>query len=80
MRWLVVRDGLATSGAGLIAGLIVAMLATGVVASQLYGISRLDPVAFVLAPLALLAVTVMASYLPARRAARMNPVTALRND
>jgi predicted permease len=80
VRWLIVRDGLATSGAGVVAGLVAAALATGVVASQLHGISRLDPVAFGGAPLVLLAVTAVASYLPARRAARMNPVTALRND
>jgi len=80
VRWLVVRDGLMTSGAGVIAGLVVSVLATGVVASQLYGISRLDPAAFAVAPLVLLVVTALASYLPARRAARLNPVTALRND
>ena len=80
VRWLVVRDGLVTSGAGVIAGLVVSVLATGMVSSQLYGISRLDPAAFAAAPLALLAVTVLASYLPARRAARLSPVTALRND
>ena len=80
VRWLVVRDGLMTSGAGVVAGLIVALLTTGVVASQLYGISRLDPIAFAVAPLILLAVTALASYIPARRAGRMNPVTALRND
>jgi predicted permease len=80
VRWLVVRDGLMTSGAGVITGLVVSLLATGVVASQLYGISRLDPAAFAVAPLVLLVVTALASYLPARRAARLNPVTALRND
>jgi ABC-type antimicrobial peptide transport system permease subunit len=80
VRWLVVRDGLATSGAGVILGLIVSAAATSVLASQLYGVSRLDPAAFVIAPLVLLVVTALASYLPARRAARLNPVTALRND
>jgi predicted lysophospholipase L1 biosynthesis ABC-type transport system permease subunit len=80
VRWLVVRDGLMTSGAGVVAGLIVAVLATGAVASQLYGISRLDPLTFALAPLILIGVTTLASYVPARRAARLNPVTALRND
>jgi predicted permease len=80
VRWLVVRDGLVTSGAGVAAGLIVALLASGAVASQLHGISRLDPVAFAAAPLVLLVVTALASFLPAWRAARLNPVTALRND
>ena len=60
--------------------LIVSAAATSVLASQLYGVSRLDPAAFAIAPLVLLAVTALASYLPARRAARLNPVTALRND
>jgi predicted permease len=80
VRWLVVRDGLVTSGAGVAIGLVIAVLATSVVASQLYGISRLDPIAFAVAPLVLLVVTALASYVPARRAARMNPVSALRND
>ncbi len=80
VRWLVVRDGLATSGAGVVLGLIVSAAATSVLASQLYGVSRLDPAAFAAAPLVLLVVTALASYLPAMRAAKLNPVTALRND
>jgi putative ABC transport system permease protein len=80
VRWLVVRDGLATSGAGVIVGLVVSGAATSALASQLYGVSRLDPAAIAAAPIVLLVVTALASYLPARRAARLNPVTALRND
>ncbi len=78
--WLVVRDGLATSGAGVLAGVVLSFLATGVVASQLYGVSRLDPATFIGAPVALLVVSALASYLPARRAAKTDPMTALRQD
>jgi ABC-type antimicrobial peptide transport system permease subunit len=48
--------------------------------SLLYGVAALDPATFLLTPLLLVATALLASYLPARRATRIDPVTALRND
>jgi putative ABC transport system permease protein len=48
--------------------------------SFLFAVSALDPVVFLLAPTLLIAATLLASYLPARRAARVDPVIAIRNQ
>jgi len=77
---LVIRDSLALAAAGAAAGLVGSYWATRLLADQLYGVSALDPATFLLAPLALLAVTALATSLPAVRAVRTNPVDALRLD
>jgi putative ABC transport system permease protein len=77
---LVVRDGLWTTAVGLLAGLVCALWATRLLASQLYGVGRLDPWSFVGAPLVLLAVAALAAGLPARRAAQADPMAALRQE
>jgi putative ABC transport system permease protein len=66
--------------AGAVAGLLAALVATRSLGSLLYGISATDPLTFVLVPLLFLIVAVMASYAPARRATRVDPVKALRAD
>lgn len=63
-------------GIGLGAGLAVTRLISG----MLFGVSRSDPVTLLLSPLVLLAVAMAASYLPARRAMQVNPITALRSE
>ena len=61
-------------------GLVVALAATRVMSSLLFGVSTTDPVIFVAVPLVLTAVALLASYFPARRAARVDPVVALRAE
>lgn len=75
---LIIRQGLILSILGIVTGLLASLLLTRVMASLLYEISALDFVSFVLTPLLFLAVAVLASYLPARRATKVNPVEALR--
>lgn len=77
---LIVGDGLSMTALGLAIGLVGSLWATRLVASQLYLVERLDPLAFATAPLILLAVAAVASGLPAWRAARASPVAALRQD
>jgi hypothetical protein len=78
--WLVLREGITLTGAGIAAGLPLAGL-IGLASSRLlYDVSPLDPLVFALGPLALAAAAVFAAWLPARRATRLTPVTALRVD
>jgi putative ABC transport system permease protein len=77
---LVLRKGILLVGSGLFLGLLVAFLSVRILQSQLWGVSAFDPGAFVLAPLALLAAGLLACYLPARRATRVDPLIALRYE
>ena len=61
-------------------GLVAASLLTGLLAGMLYGVQPLDPIAFIGGAAILLAVSVLASLFPARRAASVNPVEALRAE
>src|SRR6185295_8291557 len=72
--WLFVRRGLLLTGLGLAAGLVVALALSRVIAAYLYGISATDPATFVVTPLLFAGVAVLASYLPARRATRVDPM------
>jgi len=80
LQWLFVRYGLALAGAGAVAGLIAAAGLTRLMKSVLFGISPVDPLTYTAMPLVLVAATVLASYLPARRAAAVDPVVTLRAD
>jgi putative ABC transport system permease protein len=77
---LVVRGGVGLAGLGVAIGLAGAFAVSGVLRTQLYGVSATDPLVYVLVPLTLLLVAALASWLPARRAAALDPSTALRND
>jgi putative ABC transport system permease protein len=77
---LVLREGLALALAGTIIGLASAYMLRGLLAGLLYGITPADPLSFILASACLLVVAALASYLPARRAARVDPLVALRAE
>jgi len=77
---LVVGQGLLLTVSGLAVGLAGALVATRLVSSLFYGVSTADPVTFVAVSFLLLCVALVASYLPARRATRINPVVALRDE
>ena len=80
LRWLFVRYGLALSAAGAVIGLAAAAGLTRLMKSVLFGISPIDPLTYTAVPLVLVAATVLASYLPARRAAAVDPVETLRAE
>ena len=75
---LVVRRTLLVAGAGAVGGLLLSALATSGLQSLLFGVSRFDPVTLVLATLTLAGSALLAGYLPARRATRVDPLTALK--
>jgi predicted permease len=77
---LVVRRGALMAGAGAIIGVVAATWATRPLAFLLYGVSPTDPLTFAAVPLLFLGVAVAASYLPARRATRIDPIATLRGD
>jgi putative ABC transport system permease protein len=77
---LVLRSGLAITGAGLAAGLAVAALLVTTLSKILYGVSPYDPLTFVAVPLMLASAAALACIAPARRAARIDPIRALRAD
>jgi predicted permease len=75
-----VGRGLQLAGAGIVLGLIAAVALTRLMQSVLYGITPTDPVTFAAVGLGLLAVAALASWVPARRAARVDPMVALRAE
>ena len=77
---MVVRHGIELTAAGIVIGLAAAILLTRVMATLLFGISATDLTTFLIVPLALGVIALLASYLPARRATRVDPVVALRDE
>jgi ABC-type antimicrobial peptide transport system permease subunit len=63
---------------GIVAALVFSAFTASLMASLLYGVRPHDPAVFLIVPLLLLAVATLASYLPARRATKVNPMIALR--
>jgi putative ABC transport system permease protein len=77
---MVVRQGAVLAGIGLVSGVVAATWLTRFIAHQLYGIETGDPVTFAAAAVFLFVVAMAASYIPARRAARVDPMVALREE
>jgi putative ABC transport system permease protein len=75
---LVLREGLALAAGGIAVGLVCARVLTQGVASLLYGVPPTDRLSFIAAPALLLVVTIVASYVPARRALRIDSLHAIR--
>jgi predicted permease len=75
---LFLQKGMVLAGLGIVAGMVVSASTASLMGSLLYGVRPYDPPVFVIVPLLLLAVAVLASYLPARRATKVNPMIALR--
>jgi predicted permease len=77
---LIVRQGLRLTLLGVVLGIAGAWALTSFLASFLFGIAPRDPATFVLVSLALVAVSILACYIPARRATRVDPLVALRYE
>jgi putative ABC transport system permease protein len=77
---LVVRQGLTMVAAGIAVGLPASVAAARLLSGSLFGIPATDPLTLAAIPLLLLAVALLSSWLPARRATRVSPMVALRND
>jgi putative ABC transport system permease protein len=77
---LIVREGMKPALAGLLIGLPAAAASCHLLSALLYGVAPLDPLTFTTAPLMLLAVAALACYLPAARAARIDPAVTLRSE
>ena len=77
---LIVGQGILLALAGLALGLIAALALARVLASMLYGVVPADPVTLIVVPAGLVAISLLACYVPARRAARVDPMIALRYE
>jgi putative ABC transport system permease protein len=75
---LVVRQGLVLAASGIVIGTIAALVLTRLMSSMLYKVSSRDLMSFALAPLLFLAIALLTSYVPARRATEVDPMSALR--
>ena len=80
LKHMFVRSGLVLAAIGVAIGLCAAAGVTRLMKSLLFGISQLDPVVYAVVPLILVTAAAMASYLPARRAAAIDPMEALKTE
>jgi ABC-type antimicrobial peptide transport system permease subunit len=80
VRGMVVGDGFRVAGIGVVVGTVAAAVLTRAVRSLFFGMNPSDAKLLLLVPLVLIGVTLLASYLPARRATKVDPMVALRAE
>jgi predicted permease len=80
VQWMILREGSFMLAGGIVIGLLLAIATGKILSGMLYQIGALDPVAFSTAPLLLAIATLLATWLPARRATKITPMTALRTE
>jgi ABC-type antimicrobial peptide transport system permease subunit len=80
VRWMIVGESLQLLGIGVAFGLPLTLLVTRYIKDQLFGLSALDPVTFAVAFGAVSTMTLVAAWIPAARAAKVEPMVALRCD
>ncbi len=80
VRNLVVGQGMRLVSVGIVVGIAAAFGLTRLISSFLYGVKALDPLVFLTVPMLLIAVSLFATWLPARRATRIDPINALRYE
>jgi len=78
--WMLVRESLQVTAVGLALGLVLALISAGFMESMLFGLKPRDPVTFACALLMVVFVSLAASFLPARQAASIAPMQALRTE
>ncbi len=77
---MVIRQGMVMTAGGVIVGVLGAVAATRLLSSRLYGVEATDPATFATVSLVLVGIALLASYVPARRAARVDPLIALGSE
>jgi ABC-type antimicrobial peptide transport system permease subunit len=77
---MILRQSLTLTALGVVIGAIGALATTGLLKSLLFQVAPTDPVTFTIVALVLIASALLASFLPARRAASIDPIVALRNE
>lgn len=77
---MVMRQGMAVAGAGVAGGLIASVALTRYLGAMLFGVTARDPATFVALAAVMSIVSALACYVPARRAARVDPLTAIRAE
>jgi predicted permease len=78
--WMILREGLVMVASGVGLGLLLALGTGKIVSAILFDVSATDPFAFTIAPLVLMSAALLATWLPARRATKISPMTALRTE
>ena len=78
--WLIIREAMILASVGIVLGLIGARVVTKAGSSLLYGVEPTDPVSLAVAAAVLFVMTIVASYIPARRAVGIDPMAALRHE
>jgi len=80
VQWMILREGSVMLASGVLLGLLLAIMTGKLLSGILYQVGALDPLAFTIAPIVLSVATLLATWLPARRATRISPMAALRTE